>query len=69
MFADGSRHYRCFVDEENTRSVIEEDPLHKVKTHGLPFEPIDFETYRDQYEDPLEDEKLEKWLKAKNDRY
>jgi len=41
----------------------EEDPLYIVKTHGRLFEPMDFETYRGQYEDLLEDEKLEEWLK------
>jgi len=35
----------------------EEDPLNIVKTHGRLFEPMDFETYRGQYDDPLEDEK------------
>ena len=42
---------------------IEKDPLYIVKTHGRPFEPMDFETYRGQYDDVLEDEKIEKWLK------
>jgi len=51
------------------RKELEDDPLFKVKTHSRPFEPVDFETYRGQYEPVLEDELIKKRLKKKDERF
>jgi len=48
---------------------LEVDPLYKVKTHGRPFEPMDFETYRGQYNDVLLDIKDNEAFRKRNIQY